>query len=345
MTAKTAADYSKTLNYPRLRFMGSKFKMIPHLHQALSSIQYESALDAFSGSGVVSYYFKEQGKKVTSNDFLKFTSTISRALIENNFENLTLEDIKKILQPNKDGRHFIYDTFKDLYFPNEDHIFLDSAWSNLELLPDYKQAIAISALCLAAARKQPRGVFTITDFRYDDGRKALRLPLKDLFIQAAHEYNIAIFDNGQKNRSMRSDIFNIDEDDFDLVYLDPPYAPPSDDADYIKRYHFLEGLSVYWKNMYLMENTKTKKIEKIYTPFAYKKSICEALQNTIHKFRKSIIVLSYSSNSIPDESEILRLLRTEKRDIEIIRIPYKYSFGTHKSAIQRQTNELLFIAK
>ena len=29
----------------------------------------------------------------------------------------------------------------------------------------------------------------------------------------------------------------------DLVYLDPPYAPPSDDNDYIKRYHFLEGLS------------------------------------------------------------------------------------------------------
>ena len=34
----------------------------------------------------------------------------------------------------------------------------------------------------------------------------------------------------------------------DLVYLDPPYAPPRDDNDYLKRYWFLEGLATYWDN-------------------------------------------------------------------------------------------------
>ena len=48
----------------------------------------------------------------------------------------------------------------------------------------------------------------------------------------------------------------------DLVYLDPPYVPPSDDNCYIKRYHFLEGLSKYWNGEEIMENTKVKKIKK-----------------------------------------------------------------------------------
>ena len=44
-------------------------------------------------------------------------------------------------------------------------------------------------------------------------------------------------------------MFGLDGDalDVDLVYLDPPYVPRADDNCYIKRYHFLEGLSTYWQ--------------------------------------------------------------------------------------------------
>lgn len=59
MIAIAKKEFPMTMKYPRLRFMGSKYKIIPHLHAALSGIEYESALDAFSGSGVVSYCLKE----------------------------------------------------------------------------------------------------------------------------------------------------------------------------------------------------------------------------------------------------------------------------------------------
>ena len=60
-----------------------------------------------------------------------------------------------------------------------------------------------------------------------------------------------------------------------VVYIDPPYAPPHDDNCYIKRYHFLEGLAVYWKGLRIMEGTKSKKLEKRFTSFSYKRTIVD----------------------------------------------------------------------
>lgn len=335
----------RTSVYPRLRYMGSKYKIVPYLTYILSDIPFETALDAFSGSGVVSYVLKELGKTVVSNDFLQFSSTISKAAVENPGITLDKADIAVLLSPNKDGRDFIQSKFKGLYFPQADHEFLDRIWSHLEDMPVYKREIAIAACCLAAARKQPRGVFTITDLRYDDGRRAMHTPLETLFQEAVIEYNRAVFDNGKKNKSICMDVFNIDPEGFDLVYFDPPYAPPKDDADYIKRYHFLEGLSVYWQDLNIMEHTKSKKIEKKYTPFAYKKSIRDALRELFHKFNKSTLVLSYSSNSIPGEKEIYDLLKEVKSDVQVFAVPHKYSFGTHTTALRKDVNEYIFVAR
>jgi hypothetical protein len=41
--------------FPRLRYMGSKYRLIPHLASAFTELGGATALDAFSGSGVVSY--------------------------------------------------------------------------------------------------------------------------------------------------------------------------------------------------------------------------------------------------------------------------------------------------
>ncbi|NED64540.1 DNA methyltransferase, partial [Streptomyces sp. SID10244] len=79
-------------------------------------------------------------------------------------------------------------------------------------LRGYRRDLAISALVLSAARKQPRGVFTFTDSsRYADGRRDLRMSLRDHFrLRAVNEYNSTVFSNGQSNRSVSGDIFDLD---------------------------------------------------------------------------------------------------------------------------------------
>jgi adenine-specific DNA-methyltransferase len=331
--------------FPRLRYMGSKYRLTPQLAQAFTEIGGQTALDAFSGSGVVSYLMKTLGYQVTANDFLAFPSAIARATVVNQQTKLADHDIDEICGAPADDRDFIQRTFDGLYFDSEDRAFLDSAWSHIDQLEHAKKDIAIAALVLSAARKQPRGVFTITDRRYDDGRRDMRLPLREHFRERAAEYNNVVFDSGKASRAVSSDVFDLPADSYDLVYLDPPYAPPRDDNCYIKRYHFLEGLAVYWEGLTIMENTRTKKLVKRYTPFSYKREVADALRRTITKFKDSVIVLSYSSNAVPDAETIADLMREVKSDVEVRKIDHTYTFGTHAAAQRRNVSEYLFIGR
>ncbi|SNS95239.1 DNA adenine methylase [Rhodococcoides kyotonense] len=325
--------------------MGSKYRLVPHLASVFGDLGGRTALDAFSGSGVVSYLLKSMDYEVTSNDFLNFPTVIATATTVNNSQRLTAGDVDRICGPAVDDRHFIQETFEGLYFNESDRRFLDSAWSHIDSMVGYKRSIAISALILSAARRQPRGVFTFTDAsKYDDGRRDLTLSLQDHFREHAISYNRAVFSTGLRHQAITGDVFDLPTG-YDVVYLDPPYAPPRDDADYMKRYHFLEGLSVYWLDQVIMQNTSTKKIEKKYTPFAYKRTVVDAMRRLFEKFADSAIVLSYSSNAVPDKDTIVGLLKEVKSDVTVIPIAHTYSFGTHPTAARRGASEYLFVAR
>lgn len=354
MSIKTAAPDSRSEEilrqaraFPRLRYMGSKYRLLPHLERVFTEIGGETAVDAFSGSGVVSYLLKCQGYEVTSNDFLNFPAVIARATVENQFVTLDDDTVDTICGPAADDRDFIQSKFDGLYFTAEDRQFLDSAWSHIDLLEGYQHDLALAALILSAARKQPRGVFTFTDStRYADGRRDLQLSLREHFRERVADYNAVVFDSGKPGRAISGDVFELAVTSPDIVYMDPPYAPPSDDADYIKRYHFLEGLSAYWRGMTIMEETKTKKLEKRYTPFAYKRTIEDALSRTFEHFRDAgAIVLSYSSNALPGADRIVELLSEVKPQVEVHSIDHKYAFGTHAAAKRRDVQEYLFVGR
>lgn len=342
------AVVAKVGMYPRLRYMGSKVRLIPQLVQAFSDIGGRTALDAFSGSGVVSYALKCLGYEVSANDFLAFPGVIASATVANQHFRMSARTCDLIRGPAADDRDFVQRTFDGIFFGQDDRIFLDSAWSHVDRLDGEARAIAIAALVLAAARKQPRGVFTFTNTasgtapRYDDGRRDLHLPLRDHFVETVAAFNRTIFDSGRPCRALHSDVFDL-QPDYDVVYLDPPYAPPRDDNCYIKRYHFLEGLSVYWREQIILEKTRTKKLQKRYTPFSYKHTVTDALHELFRRFGDSTIVLSYSSNAVPDAQTISGLLRKVKRRVEIQRIDHRYHFGTHASATRREATEYLFI--
>ncbi len=342
----TADVLARAQTFPRLRYMGSKYRLLPHLERVFAQLGGHTAVDAFSGSGVVSYLLKAQGFNVTSNDFMAFSSTVARATVENSTERLDAETVEQICGPPADDRDFIQQTFSGIFFTPEDLAFFDSAWSHIDQLEGYQRDVALSALVLAAARKQPRGVFTYTGFRYGDGRRDLRLSMREHFRECVTEYNATVFDVNTSSIAVNGDVFDLANTSPDIVYLDPPYAPPRDDADYMKRYHFLEGLSVYWRNVEIMKETKTQKIAKRFTPFAYKRTIEDALSRTFEKFESAgAIVLSYSSNALPGSDRIVELLREVKPRVEVQAIDHKYSFGTHATATRRDVSEYIFIGR
>lgn len=337
-------------NYPLMRYMGSKHKLTSWIKETMEDLEFESVLDAFSGSGVVSHLFKSMGKTVYSNDFLHFSSTINKALIENSNEIISQKDLNLLLKENDTADNFILKTFSNVFYSKEDLIFLDLLSSNIKKLQSSnKRALAYTALFRACLKKQPRGVFTISGdlSKYDDGRRDLKISIREHFLEQIELYNEVVFDNGKQNHSFNMDIFDFNYNLYkpDLVYLDPPYVPDSNDNCYIKRYHFLEGLSKYWLGEEIMQETKVKKIRKKYTPFSYKKSAIEAFDKMFEKFSDSVIVLSYSSNSFPDLDTLVSIMKNHKSIIEIKTKAHRYNFGNHANVLRAEANEYLIIGR
>lgn len=344
------AAVARASAFPRLRYMGSKYKLAPHLIEAFTELGGKTFLDAFSGSGFVGYLAKTLGFEVTSNDYMAYGRVIANAVIVNEGTLLKSDTLEFITGPASDDRDFVRRTFDGVFFTEDDRAFIDTAWSNIATLEGIKKDVALAALMLSASRKQPRGVFTISGdlSHYDDGRRDLRMPLKQHFLEHAQSYNNIVFKTGLHHRAFKGDTLALNESEFDIVYLDPPYAPPSDDADYTKRYHFLEGLADYWDdgNGPIMHNTKTKKIPKRHSSYANKLTAAGALQTTFEKFAPAkAIVVSYSSNSVPGMDWMLRELQAIKRNVEVKEVPHTYHFGTHSNASRRAATEFLFVAK
>jgi adenine-specific DNA-methyltransferase len=344
---KSEIDFpAQAKKYPVFRYMGSKNRLLPWIHDVLNSLDFESAADPFLGSGCVSYLLKSMGKRVMGSDFLNFPAVIAKASVEN--DNVIVDDkaLKTLLSKRVKTPTFIQTTFDGIFFSAEDRLFLDQISDNIPRLKnEYQQAIAQAALIRSCLKKQPRGVFTVSGdlSRYDDGRRDMNLSIEQHFLEQVQIFNGIVFDNGKRHLICHSDVFALPPQDADLVYFDPPYVPRSDDNCYVKRYHFLEGLSCYWKGLEIMKETKVKKINKIFTPFSYRRTAIEAFDSLFQRFQKSIIVLSYSSNGYPDLGELESLMHKYKRNVTTHQKPHRYHFGTHKGAARTVVNEYLIV--
>lgn len=68
-------------------------------------------------------------------------------------------------------------------------------------------------------------------------------------------------------------------------------------------------------------------------------------QALFKKFSKSILIVSYSSNSQPTQDEMVALMAKHKVHVEVIPIDYTYSFGNQKEAKtnRNKVQEFLFV--
>ena len=332
--------------FPGTRYMGSKNKIIRSLWGILKDIEFDSFLDAFGGSNVVGYFMKTKGKQVFTNDFMALSSTMSKAIIENSKEILISADIQFLLQ-NDNNQSYIAQEFKGLYFDDCDNDFLDRVRFNISLLESpYKKALALSALARSCMKKRPRGIFTFVGHRYDDGRQDMRMTLKEHFIQNVSLFNAAVFHNSKICTSFNSRVEDLNIE-ADLVYLDPPYFTPNSDNDYVRRYHFVEGLIKNWQGLEIQRHTKTKKFKSYASPFSNKDRTYQAFEALICKFKEATIAISYSSNAKPSKDELFKMLSKYKSNVAIHEIDHLYSFGNQNHKAGNQTNrvkEYLFVA-
>lgn len=340
-----------TLVYPETRFMGSKQRLLGHIADVAERSPHRTFVDAFSGSGCVAHYMKVRGYRVVANDVLAFAFHWARASVENDSATLSSTDCDALLAPNEHAGTFIAETFAGLYFTDDENALLDAFSANAAALTDpYRQSLAYAAMTRACLKRRPRGVFTYVGMRYDDGRADLRTSLAEHFRTSVTAWNAAVFDNGFKHEARQGSATSLVVDEPSLVYVDPPYFSTRSDNDYTRRYHFLEGLVSYWRDLDLQPHTKTRKFASPHREFQSRAAAYSSFETLFDGLRAGghDVLVSYSSNCLPSRDEMLAMLRARWRNVEVVSVEHVYSFGTHAHRVGNANNrveEYLFLGR
>ncbi|MFS4468277.1 DNA adenine methylase [Maribacter sp. 2210JD10-5] len=349
--------------FPTTRYQGSKRKILDWLNENLRDIEFQTVLDACGGTGSVSYLFKKMGKSVTYNDVLKFNSLSGKALIENQNIKITTDDLEFIL--NFDGLEengFIKSTFGGVYFTDKENIWLDNVIRRINVLPGvdesetaYKKAICFNALFQTSLRKRPFNLFhrknldiRLNDVKRNFGNKTTWERDFELdFRSFISEINESIFDSGIDCFALNKSIFDLENENYDMVYLDPPYVSGSGDNEtnnYLNCYHFLEGMTDYenWGDK-IDYKTKNLRFKAQPNPFD-KRRIYDSLNLLFQTFQDSILVLSYKIGGTPSVEEIMELMGRYKENVTKKSKHYKYALNK-QNGNAKHNREVLIIGR
>jgi adenine-specific DNA-methyltransferase len=355
----------KIVKVPFGGYTGNKRKILGHIWNVIDkkeSIEFDSVFDAFSGSAVVSMFFKFMGKKVVSNDFLTSSYLNAKALIENDGSFFSDEDMKFVVynEPDFDVEDgFVYKNFKDIRFTEKECVDLDRFNHNLSLMDSdlYDKEIAFASRgmqnsiltnCFLGGRYSNGQVIANLEHRLKHNKhKSSRKKDVNFTEQLMSDYNRNkdrfknwCNDGFVQGTAYNDDVINLLENsDFvtDIAYIDPPYGGAS--TDYAFLYQFLEEY-IHEKKLDDMEH-----VQKFGKRFVKKKTYEENFVRMLELMdRFPVWVLSYNDSSWESKEYIVGLLKKFKKYVEVYEVDnYVYNYRSEKN--KNSGVEYLFVAK
>ena len=354
----------KLNEFPTTRYQGSKRKILPWIYSAVKDLQFETALDAFGGSSSVSYLFKKMNKSVTYNDKLHFNYLIGKAIIENISIKLTQEDLSNLFIRQEEISYpkFIQKHFNDIYYLPEENAWLDKVTSNIVNMNhypadvlQYKKSLAFYALFQSSMIKRPFNLFhrrnlniRTADVERNFGNKSTwDRPFKEYLMKFADEANSMVFDSGKVCYATNQSALDIEPSGYDLVYLDPPYLRADGDhesSNYLRCYHFLEGLSKYqdWEELIDFSSRNLRFKDDVISNDFTTATVYETYEKLITKYRNSIIVLSYKVGGIPSIEFLEKLVKKVKGNVHTYSMHYIYALN-RQNGNAKKNKEVIII--
>ena len=333
-----------------MRYIGSKKLLLNEIKKILDKYtngSEEIFLDLFSGTNIVSQYFK-QYYTIYSNDILYFNYIKSKATIENNNKLLFLK-LKKIGISNPiDFLQYQTPTTKDCYYRNSyspagNAMYLTESnahkidfirnqidsWNSQGLLSEFEYYYLITSLIegipYVSNITGTYGAF----LKHWDKRALNALKLQDFTILNNHKNNKAFNEDANKLvRKIKADI----------VYIDTPY----NSRQYASNYHLLENIARNNKPE-LKGVTKIFDWKSLKSDYSTKNKALYAMEDLIANIDATHIVLSYNNEGIIPEKDLFNLLRKYSFDkkVDLTRIPYRKYQSKNKSK-SKELYELLF---
>ncbi len=328
--------------FPMTQYHGSKRRLVKWI--LAHTPDCSSVLDAFSGSGVVAYAYKQEGKRVVANDLLTSSYYFAKATVENSRIRLDDDEIEGLLAPNVRRQPYIEKHYTEVLYPAEECRFLDNLYANISELDDpYKQSIAFAAAVRTCIYKMPGGKFRPNLLLYRSPehpyyKPKFQKPIEDVYRSFLLAYNAAVFDNGQANLALNADVLDIVSTiQVDVAYFDPPYG--GSDYDYLRDYFFVELYARHYGQIHQFSGEVKRYEESRHSGFRLLSEICSSLQKLFERAAHiPCWVVSYNNRSRPSKEELVDLIHTFKPKVTIVEQDYAYKSGNNK-----RLREYLFI--
>ncbi|MBJ95998.1 MAG: DNA methyltransferase [Rickettsiales bacterium] len=344
--------------FPSTRYQGSKRKLIPWLFDCMEGLEFDQVLDLFGGTASISYAFKQRGKQVHYNDYLRFNQQVGTALISNHSTRVSEATLSRVMlaaergaEPGTANPGFITSTFPGIYFTEPENRWLDAVIPAVaDTTNPFERAILWAALGQAALIKRPYNLFHRANLtmrlrkvqRSFGNKVAWERPFDHYLSHFVAEFNAAVFDSGRICQSTCVDAAEF-EPSCDLVYLDPPYTSAArNSVDYRDFYHFLEGMLDYqnWSDQ-LDHKRRHKPLRRRANPWSRAAEVTYAFQTLFERCAQvPILALSYRSDGLPKVSELCHMLRSFGRAVTVHEAKdYRYALSG------RRAGEVLLLAQ
>ena len=173
---------------PNRRWLGFELSVLRRL-------KFASLAVPFAGQPDLEWYLKFWGKQALTNDLCQWAWWMSRALVENQGERLTDEDVSFVLQNAYVPQTRLYNTALRATLNELDAVWFDNVWQNIQLLPNEPQRAMAYTLALGVADYV---------FAFDDGTRELRRPLSQVFLHLWRSQR-KLVNNGQRNAALNQD--------------------------------------------------------------------------------------------------------------------------------------------
>jgi adenine-specific DNA-methyltransferase len=312
-------------------------------------------IDGFAGTGVVGYHFRHSGR-IIANDLLYSNYVVNQAFLNSTPENVRpahLAELVEALNRLEPRAGYVRRHYGGRYFTAENAARIDAAREGIEELdragacwPQEKLLLLASLLYAADKAANTVGQYDayLKNVRLGAGGEAPRTAGRHLVDSNVHRplrLRLPAVELGDGGHQVYNEDLNrlIHRLEGDVLYLDPPY----NSRQYIDCYHVLENI-LRWDKPRLYGKTRKFRREALKSRYSRRQEAGQALAELITAAPCGHIFLSYNSEGIIPDAEIMAILQDKGR-VEIFEREYAVFGNGAGSARRRLLKERLFYCR
>ena len=293
-----------------MHYIGSKANLIEFLKSEIkniigSDLSQMIFCDLFAGSGAVGMAFKEDVKKILSNDLEYYSYLLNYNYIKNSMGAQSYQNyIDELNGLTAVDNGFIYKNYAlgsgsgRNYFSDENAKRIDVMRLQIELWYKSNKIDESCYFFLVASLLQSADKVANTASLYGAFLKRLK---------KTAEQNIALLPLVYEPSKNENEVFNSDANELikeikgDILYIDPPY----NHRQYGANYHLLNTIALYDE---FTPRGKTGVREYVGSAYCKKTEVYKSFESLIKNAKFRFIFMSYSNEALMGEDEIREIM-------------------------------------